>query len=116
MLSVTVYNELVKIINTEDSDYFNLYIKMFGPFTKQFKMVSSSGEPLFETLIRRMISDPMFKVENLEWLESVSFNFHYASDLLDVELNYGYTTLTKEHLEYLDVIFQFLTKKEIEKL
>jgi hypothetical protein len=98
---------------TTKKEEFNLLIDRYGPFIEEFQMYDSQGEPLFETFIRRVIKDPDFRIDNMEWINKVSYNFEWAYDLLESQVDdrYYHPLYTKEHIEYMIIIKDMLDCK-----
>lgn len=113
-MSTESFNRLTTMIYTLDSDNFNRMVREEGPFDDEFKMYNSEAEPLFETLIRRIIRDASFRIDDLEWLMSVSYNGEWACDLLESNCSdryHGYGRMSPDHISYLRSIFDRLTVK-----
>lgn len=104
------FNSLYYSIKNDSSSNFNEFLEKDGPFIDEFQMYNSQGEPLFETLVRRIIDDHNFKIDNMEWIKKVSFNSEWAHDLLENNTNdnYHHPKYSEDHLQYMKSILKIL--------
>lgn len=104
---------LYHTINNDTSLDFEKMVYDFGPFIEEFQMHDSEGEPLFETMIKRIINDDKFIISNMDWLKRVNYNSEWSYDLLDMETSNKYYHLShnNKHIKYMNSIKGILKSK-----